>query len=435
MPNSGSPTAVGTERRQVEVKTLGCRLNQAESAELIIALADRGVVSGSRPDVVVINTCAVTGEAATASRKLIRRTIRETPEAQVVVTGCYAVADPEAVAAIEGVDVVISEKEQIPALVAGRISGSPVAASFHTPRFDLKVQTGCDESCTFCIVPTTRGGLSSRSVHDVVEHARRLVDLGGRELVLTGVHLGKYGYDRGRRGELIELITALAELAELERIRLSSIEASQVTGELLELIAAEPKLCRHLHLPLQTGDREIWDRMRRPGTLDWFLEISDLARATIPGVTITTDVMVGFPGEDETAFGNTLAIVEQVGFEKLHVFRYSPRPGTAARMMPNPVDADVLKDRSRRLRDAGARIRRRWLEGFAGSVVDVLVEQVSRPAGGSPVLSGLTDNYLRVHTTGPAAMVGRTVPVLVGSISEESVGGDIVERLPVLQDR
>jgi len=128
---------VGTERRQVEVKTLGCRLNQAESAELIIALADRGVVSGSRPDVVVINTCAVTGEAATASRKLIRRTIRETPEAQVVVTGCYAVADPETVAAIEGVDVVISEKEQIPALVAGRISGSPVAASFHTPRFDF----------------------------------------------------------------------------------------------------------------------------------------------------------------------------------------------------------------------------------------------------------------------------------------------------------
>lgn len=426
---------MGTEPRRVEVKTLGCRLNQAESDELTIALADRGAVPGGRPDVVVINTCAVTSEAAAASRKLIRRTVREAPDAEVVVTGCYAVAEPEAVAAIDGVDLVISEKEQIPARVADRLVGPPTEPRFHTPRFDLKVQTGCDESCTFCIVPTTRGGLSSRSIPEVVEFARRLVGMGGRELVLTGVHLGKYGYDRGRPGELLDLIAALTELPELERIRLSSIEASQVTDELLALMAAEPKLCRHLHLPLQTGDRHVWEKMRRPGTIDGFLRVAERARARIPELTITTDVMVGFPGEDEEAFLNTLAVIERVGFEKLHVFRYSPRPGTPARVMPDRSHPDVLKDRSRRLRAAGARIRRRWLDGFVGRTVEVLIEQVNRTVGGSPALSGLTDTYLRVRTTGPPALVGRTVPVLVGSVTEESVEGVIVERLPVLQDR
>ncbi len=430
------PTPAPSESPRVQLRTLGCRLNQAESDEIRAAFRSRGYDpdSGSEPDVVVVNTCTVTGEATKASRKLIRRTIAEFPAARVFVTGCYADAEPLAVAGIPGVHGVVSNRDKD--TLADRIAGagsqplSPLVAR-SGPRANLKVQTGCDESCAFCIVPLTRGDLSSRSPERVREEARRLVDAGAREIVLTGVHLGKYGWGRGHRHALPALVEELCTIDELVRVRLSSIEASRVDDALLEVMAGQPKVCPHLHLPLQTGDPDIWRAMQRPGTLDDLRKVAAAARRLIPDVSLTTDVMVGFPGETEEAFGNTLRVVEELGFVKLHVFRFSPRPGTPAARLPFQVDASVKRDRSGRLRDLGDRLRQAWHRSQLGRTVDVLFEG---PIPGSR-LSGITGHYLRVIAPGPARLVGTLVPTLVTSVGGESVEGEIVGRLPVLQDR
>ncbi len=245
------------------------------------------------------------------------------------------------------------------------------------------------------------------------------------------MHLGKYGWERGHRHALPALVEELCTIDELVRVRLSSIEASQVDDALLEVMAGQPKVCPHLHLPLQTGDPDIWRAMQRPGTLDDVRKVAAAARRLIPDVSLTTDVMVGFPGETEEAFGNTLRVVEELGFVKLHVFRFSPRPGTPAARLPFQVDPSVKRDRSGRLRDLGDRLRRAWHRSQLGRTVDVLFEG---PIPGSR-LSGITGHYLRVIAPGPARLVGTLVPTLVTSVGGESVEGEIVGRLPVLQDR
>lgn len=417
------------------LRTLGCRLNQAETDEILLALADRGVeISDTQPDIVVVNTCTVTAEASSASRKLIRRSVRDFPRAKVIVTGCYAIDRTAEVASMEGVDLVVPVKEDLASRVAARVNGHPVTAvRFPSPRRNLKVQTGCDEHCTFCIVPRTRGALQSRDRVEILNRARRLVDSGVSELTLTGVHLGKYGVDRGRKGALRSMLEDLLALNGLERIRLSSIEASQVDEDLLDLIAAEPKLCRQLHLPLQTGDRDLWQKMRRPGTLGRFLEVAEVARSRIPGIALSTDVMVGFPGEDEAAFAATMEVVEDVGFEKLHVFRYSPRAGTPAAADPEQVDAETKRERSRVLRELGSDIRHRWLARQVGHIGTVLVEKAT-PHATNTVLTGYTDTYAPARFSGPARLVGRVVDVLVASVRGSTLEGEPVG-LPLLQDR
>jgi threonylcarbamoyladenosine tRNA methylthiotransferase MtaB len=400
----------------VALRTLGCRLNQAESDEILIALADRGIaIDDDSPEIVVVNTCSVTTEASSASRKLIRRSVKDHPGSTVVVTGCYAVAHEAEVRAIAGVDAVLPVKETLPGAVAEQAGGSAVPFEFEGPRRNLRVQTGCDEQCTFCIVPTTRGALDSRPLDEVLIHARRLVDSGATELILSGVHLGTYG--RGTEDNLVGLIQALSSIAGLARIRLSSIEASHVDVTLLEQMASNPKVCRHLHLPLQTGSEETWGRMRRPGTLDNFLEVVEAARATVPGLAITTDVMVGFPGEDDDAFIQTVDVIELVGFEKLHVFRFSARQGTPAAGYPDQVAHEVRRGRSKIVRELGSSLRRRWLDSLVGSKVSVLVEKAT-PAG----LAGHTDSYAMVRFNGPADSVGLVCEVDVSS----RVGGTLV---------
>jgi threonylcarbamoyladenosine tRNA methylthiotransferase MtaB len=264
-----------------------------------------------------------------------------------------------------------------------------------------------------------------------------MTEAGTREIILTGVHLGKYGWDRNDGGRLIDLIAELGGLPGLERIRLSSIEASQIGLPLLETLATQPKACRHLHIPLQTGDPALWQSMRRPGTLEHFLNIARQAQEMLDDLTLTTDVMVGFPGEDDDAFANTLEVVAAAGFRKLHVFRFSPRAGTPAAADPRRVDGDTMRGRSEQLRRQGNRLRAQWLRDCVGRRVTVLVERAG-PTGENPRvprLSGLTDNYLRVHTTGPVGLVGRTVDVLVTSAGQDSVEGEIIGGLSVLQDR
>ncbi len=403
---------------KVAFKTLGCRLNQAESEQALEALGARGfdlAHAGEQPDVVVINTCTVTAESTASSRRLIRKTAEAHPGATVVVTGCYAVAEPEEARAIPGVDLVVGNdhKDRLAALVTAvpavrrlPLVMRPAPLERLRTRVAIKAQTGCDEWCTFCIIPRTRGPLRSYPEDQVVADVRRQVERGVREVVLTGVHLGKYGEDRGEREALARLVDRLTAIDGLLRLRLSSVLPVQVTPALVERVRDDPKVCRHLHVPLQAGDDEVLARMHRPYRIAEFLDRAEHAKAEVPGLGLSTDVIVGFPGETRAQFAATMAVVERVGFSKLHVFRYSQRPDTPAAVMPDQVPVAEKKTRARELIALGAELRRRFHEDHVGRPLQVLVE-----AAGEGLAEGTSDNYVKVRFPGGAELVDRVVTV------------------------
>jgi threonylcarbamoyladenosine tRNA methylthiotransferase MtaB len=428
----------------VKFTTLGCRLNQAESDSMSEQLAAHGLhrSQSENPDVVVINTCTVTREATKASRMAIRRAARNHPDAKVVVVGCYAVSDPDEVRGIDGVDVVLGNdvKENFaealglnaptaPLLDIG-FAGRPAVPAEHPMRVraNLKVQTGCDEWCTFCIIPTTRGPLRSMDHDALIEEARARVAAGAREIVLTGVHLGKYGYDvGGDEADLIRLLTGLLEIRGLWRIRLSSILSNHLTDEVVAFLASEPRICPHLHVPLQSGDDGVLEAMHRPYRIADYLTSVERAVAHIPGLALATDIIVGFPGETDTAFAATMDIVRLVRFSKLHVFRYSPRPGTPSADMKDQISADVKKERSKRLIALGNEIRREFLSDHLDRPLDVLVED-ERIIDGVGVASGQTGDYVRVFFEG-ADLLGSMVQVEGERIRADGIAGRLVPAL------
>ncbi|MDQ3963061.1 MAG: tRNA (N(6)-L-threonylcarbamoyladenosine(37)-C(2))-methylthiotransferase MtaB [Actinomycetota bacterium] len=424
--------------------TLGCRLNQAESdlmaEELAGAGLERAPGEGS-PDLVVVNTCTVTKEATKASRMALRRAVKNNPSARVVAIGCYAESDPDEIAAIDGVDVVLGNaaKESFLEALEGRartapllqIDGITTTASITKPapkvRANLKVQTGCDEWCTFCIIPKTRGPLRSMDEDALVASARRLVAQGTREVVLTGVHLGKYRFEAGGdERDLIRLFERLLAIDGLQRVRLSSILSDHLTDEVIDLIAGEPKMCRYLHVPLQAGHDEILEAMHRPYRIADYLERVEAAKTRIPGLALATDVIVGFPGETEAHFQTTLDVVARVGFSKLHVFRYSPRADTAAFEMPDAVDPNVKKERSKRLIALGNGMRGDFLNEHLGRPLEVLVED-ERVIDGESVCSGQTSDYVRVWFEG-RGLLGRAVEVVGHEVRADGIrGGTVVD--------
>jgi threonylcarbamoyladenosine tRNA methylthiotransferase MtaB len=402
----------------VSFTTLGCRLNQAESDSMAEELRGRGFEvarPGDDADVVVVNTCTVTREATKASRMAIRRAVKSHPRAKVVVIGCYAVSNSDEVESIDGVDVVLTNddkerfadvlsghRETAPLLQIGGLRSAPRPLS--RVRANLKVQTGCDEWCTFCIIPTTRGPLRSMEKDALIAEARARVAAGARELVLTGVHLGKYSYDTdGDESELVRLFQELLDIDGVWRLRLSSILSRHLTTEVVSFMAREPRMCRFLHVPLQSGDDSVLKAMHRPYTIDEYIACVERARAALPDVALATDIMVGFPTETEGAFAQTMEVVRHVEFSKLHVFRYSARPGTPAADLPDTVAPDVKKERSRRLIAMGNELRSRWLDAHLKRPLDVLVEDV-RIAEGSKVCSGQTDDFVRVWFEGDASL-------------------------------
>ncbi|MEA2508139.1 MAG: threonylcarbamoyladenosine tRNA methylthiotransferase MtaB [Actinomycetota bacterium] len=416
--------------------TLGCRLNQAESDAMAEQLAARGVgapAEGEEPQLVVINTCTVTREATKASRMAIRRAIKTHPGARVVVAGCYAVSDRDEVEAIDGVDVIVDnyDKERIgdvlaghaeirPLLQIGRVA--PTALVAPKVRANLKAQTGCDEWCSFCIIPTTRGPLRSMNEDDLVAEARRRVAAGTRELVLTGVHLGKYTYDHGGdERSLVRLFERLLGIPGVLRIRLSSILSRHLTDEVVSFMAQEPRMCRYLHVPMQSGDDAVLADMNRPYRIDDYVSAIERACAVIPGLALATDVIVGFPTETEEAFSATMDVVARLRFSKLHVFRYSPRPDTEAAAMPDTVGPDIKKQRSKRLIDLGNTIRRRFLEDHLGRPLEVLVED-EREVEGVSVCSGQTDDYVRLWFEG-CGLLGRLAMVRGHEIRADGIRG------------
>ncbi|MDQ3752456.1 MAG: tRNA (N(6)-L-threonylcarbamoyladenosine(37)-C(2))-methylthiotransferase MtaB [Actinomycetota bacterium] len=431
MSSSGAPTVAFT--------TLGCRLNQAESDSMAeqMAAAGVGLSDTGDPDVVIVNTCTVTREATKASRSALRRAARAHPGAKVVAIGCYAVSDPEEVACIEGVDVVLGNdaKERVAAALGVTERRSPLlqiappgrrsAVQAVRVRANLKAQTGCDEWCTFCIIPKTRGPLRSFDADGLVDEARRRVEAGARELVLTGVHLGKYGYDVGDdESSLIQLWRRLLEIDGVERLRLSSILSRHLTEEVSGFIASEPKMCRYLHVPLQSGSDAVLERMHRPYRIGDYLASLERVKLVLPDVALATDIIVGFPGETEEDFSATMEVVRRLAFSKLHVFRYSPRPDTAAADLDDEVHPDVKKERSKRLIGLGNQIRSAWLAEHLGRRLEVLVED-ERDVDGARLCSGQTGDHVRVFFEG-RGLYGSTVGVEATGTRADGLEGRLV---------
>jgi threonylcarbamoyladenosine tRNA methylthiotransferase MtaB len=390
------------------------------------------------PDLVVVNTCTVTREATKASRMALRRAVRNHPDAKVVAIGCYAESNPDEIEAIEGVDLALGNADKeafVEALGASSTTAPLLQVGFraHAPapapmrvRANLKAQTGCDEWCTFCIIPKTRGPLRSMDEERLISEAIARVEAGARELVLTGVHLGKYRFDQGgNEHDLIRLLQRLLAIDGVMRLRLSSILSAHLTDEVLTYLASEPRVCRYLHVPLQAGHDDILEAMHRPYRIDDYVARVEKANAELEGLALATDIIVGFPGETEEHFQATLDVVRRVGFSKLHVFRYSAREDTAAASMVDVVPPDIKKDRSKRLIDLGNEIRARFLNDHLGRPLEVLVED-ERVVEGVTVCSGQTDDYVRVWFEGEG-LLGRTVRVLGHEVRADGIrGGTLV---------
>jgi len=411
---------------KVAFTTLGCRLNQAESDSMAEDLTTQGIEVAAHdesPDMVVVNTCTVTREATKASRQAIRKAVKHNPDAKVVVIGCYAVSNPEEIEAIEGVDAILSNddkesflealgKQSEPLLQIG-MRGSKRSLPYRV-RANLKAQTGCDEWCSFCIIPTTRGPLRSIEEDGLIAEARAKVEAGAREIVMTGVHLGKYRFDQGGdERDLIRLMQRLLDIDGVWRLRLSSILSQHLTDGVVDFIAAEPRICRFLHVPLQAGDDEVLTAMNRPYDMKGYMESVRRATNRIEDLALATDIIVGFPGESEAAFERTMDVVRDVRFSKLHVFRYSERPDTAAvAMRHHEVPGDVKRDRSKRLIRLGNEIRSRFLQDRIGRPLEVLVEE-ERAVDDVTVSSGQTSDFVRVwfERRGEASLLGQMATV------------------------
>ncbi len=411
----------GSCRKKAAFYTLGCKVNQQETAALQELFRQHGyeiVPFESPADVYIINTCTVTHLADRKARQMIRRAGARASRPVVAVVGCYAQVAPEEVASLPGVDVVVGTQDRgrLVELVeqaarqkeAGGASRIVAVRPLEAPGFEelplprtgirtrafLKIQDGCDQFCSYCIVPRARGSIRSLKPELVRERLERLLEAGYREVVLTGVHTSAYGRDLPGGVTLAGLLRELVGLPGEFRLRLSSVEPGEVTEELLEVMAGSPRICRHLHIPLQSGDDEILRLMRRPYTAAQYRELFYRIQARIPGVAVTTDVIAGFPGETDRRFENSYQFIASLPFRDLHVFKYSPRPGTAAAEMPDQVPPEVKDLRSRMLRDLAERLAAAYARRFLGKVLTVLAERRAR--GRADCWEGLSDNYLRV---------------------------------------
>lgn len=425
---------------KVYLETTGCRLNQSEIETLAAQFqrAGHGIVTDpAQADLCVVNTCAVTGEAARSSRGMIRRINRANPEARIVATGCYAHLSPAVVGELPGVAQVVNnvDKDRLVPLVLREdpdavFDREPLAreaggGALGRTRAFVKVQDGCDNHCTFCVTTIARGPGRSRALDAVVREVDGLAAAGFQEAVLTGVHLGSYGHDRGEADGLYRLVEAILRDTAIPRLRLSSLEPWDLSPRFFELWA-EPRLCRHLHLPLQSGCDATLKRMARRTTTASFRALVEAARAQIPDLAVSTDVIVGFPGETDADFEASYDFVREMAFMKLHVFRYSRRAGTAAARLPGHLPDEVKKERSARmlaLSDVGAR---RFAGGFVGRSVQVLWEGVTGASEAGFRNSGLTDHYLRVEVESPDVLTNTISTVRVTGVTERGVAGAVL---------
>lgn len=428
----------------VSFATLGCRVNQVDTQEMRAALEARGfhTVPFEEPaDVVVVNSCTVTARADFSDRQMVRRAARRSPQGRLVVTGCWAQVDPRA-AAMPGVDLVVgtAEKPRLPELLDRLLAGPRGEAEIHVgdlrgartlappalarprerSRAFVKAQDGCQHRCAFCIVPVARGASRSVSPDALVEHARALVAAGHPEIVLTGVDLGHYGADLTPRINLAALLRRLVEIPGLSWLRLSSLLPAYFTEELLSVLLGSPVIAPHFHVPMQSGSARVLRRMRRPYTVATYRRLIERLAAAIPSVGLGADVIVGFPGETDAEFEETVALVEALPFSYLHVFAYSDRTGTEAEGLDAHVDRRIIGLRSRRLREIGEAKSLSFRRGLVGGRQDVLVLETR--AGGQ--LIGLTGNYVEAVFDGPESLARSLVPLRVTGVEGDRVVGE-----------
>jgi threonylcarbamoyladenosine tRNA methylthiotransferase MtaB len=404
-----------TQHRTIAVSTLGCRLNQVESQEILALFEGRGfrpAAANERPQVHVVNTCTVTGRADFSDRQAIRRIARDNPDALLVVTGCYAQTDAEAVARIPGVDLVVGNQEKYrmvdllgdlgkrrhAEIRVGDVRTSrgvpvvPLARRAGRSRAFVKIQDGCQHRCAFCIVPAARGGSRSQEPDVVREQVEALVDAGYREITLTGVDIGHYGRDLTPRTSLAALIARLGEVPGLRWLRLSSVLPAYWSDELIEAVTGTPAVVPHLHLPLQSGSDRVLQLMRRPYNLRMFRALVERLAGAIPDLGLGTDLIVGHPGEEDDDFGATLRVVEELPLSYLHVFPYSDRKGTEAAGRAGHVAPPVIRERSARVRALGRAKNLAFRRALVGRRYLVLMlQERDRETG---FLTGLTSNYV-----------------------------------------
>ncbi|MCX6136992.1 MAG: tRNA (N(6)-L-threonylcarbamoyladenosine(37)-C(2))-methylthiotransferase MtaB [Ignavibacteriales bacterium] len=428
---------------RVSFHTLGCKLNYAETAALERQFLERGysaVPFSEATDICVINTCTVTQRAERECRQMVRRALRKSPDAFVIVLGCYAQLSPEAIASIDGVDLVLGtgeksrlfdfagdfRKNAVPHIHASALNETADFGPAYSgegsdrTRAFLKVQDGCDFACSYCTIPLARGGSRSQTIDACVEQARRIVAEGYKEIVLTGVNVGDYG--KGNGSSLLQLLQALETLEGLERIRISSIEPNLLTDELLTHWIQSEKICNHFHIPLQSGSNSILRAMRRRYTADEYRSLIQRIREQDPDAGIGADVIVGFPGETEAEFQQAYQFLQEIPVNYLHVFTYSERPNTPSVDRKDHVEPRVRYRRSSQLRVLGKKKRDAFHAAQRGKTLPVLLERTIE----NDMLSGYTTNYVRVAVPFQPALLNAVVPVRIGQYESEQCLGTVI---------
>lgn len=432
--------------------TLGCKVNFYDTEAIWQLFKNEGYeqvdFDEQTADVYLINTCTVTNTGDKKSRQIIRRAIRRNPDAIVAVTGCYAQTSPAEIMDIPGVDLVIGTQDRdkiIPFVQEIQETRQPVNAvrnimktrvfeemdvpdfANHTRAF-LKIQDGCNNFCTFCIIPWSRGLSRSRDAASIIAQARQLVHAGYKEIVLTGIHTGGYGDDMDNY-DLSDLLWDLEKVEGLERIRISSIEASQIDEKMLDVLNHSTKLVRHFHIPLQAGDDTVLKRMRRKYTTEEFYNKMLMIRKAMPDVAITTDVIVGFPGETDEMFRNGYELMKKIGFSEMHVFPYSKRSGTPAARMEDQVDEDVKNARVHELIQLSEQMQLAYAEKFVGQVLEVIPEVAPKGSEDSGILHGYSDNYIQLAFEGTEDLVGKVCCVKLTKAGINESEGQLVRVL------
>lgn len=429
--------------------TLGCKVNQADTASmenLFLRSGHQLVSFDGEADVYIINTCVVTNTGQRKSRQTIHRAIRKNPNALIVVTGCYPQTAAEEVKAIAGVDMIIGNQDraQIVQLVEERLAHrqtdtldavhkltastafEEMAAGDITDktRAFLKIQEGCNQFCTYCIIPYARGPLRSRSLESIRTETQRLISAGFKEIVLIGIHLGCYGKENPNGPTLYDAVKTVLEVPGVQRLRLGSLESVEVEPRLLTLMQEDARFCRHLHLPLQSGCDKTLQAMHRPYTTVKFKTLLADIKTRVPDIAITTDVIAGFPGETEADFETTCKFAESCGFSKMHIFPFSARKGTPAEKFAGAVTEAVKKERADILGKIDETMHKAFLQAMVGQTAEVLFEQ---PAG-EDYFEGLTGNYQRVFVkSGGRNLGGEILPVKITAFDGEKLLGEIIK--------
>jgi threonylcarbamoyladenosine tRNA methylthiotransferase MtaB len=433
--------------KKIAITTLGCKVNQFESAAFATAFEARGcelVAFGAAADVYVINTCTVTARAGQQSRQLIRRVLLAHPEARIVVTGCYAQMDPETVLGLADqpvtiigngnkhllVEAALAEEHPDLVMLMGQIRRKKEICDLPVKRFRgrtrayLRIQDGCDNLCSYCIVPFTRGRSRSLPLARVLQQVEVFAEQGYRELVITGINVGKYGLDLGEQQTIYSLLDRICRDFPSLRMRLSSIEPTEVNDHLLELMTTRANLMPHLHIPLQSGDDEILIRMNRRYTRAEFAAVIDRVHRALPTAAIGCDVLGGFPGESEQAADNTYQLLAEVPVHYLHVFPYSRRPGTLAASFGQQLPGPVKDARVQRLRRLDGEKRALFYQEHIGTVHQVLVERRTPKSG---LLQGFSENYIPILFPGSSALLRRVVSVRIIGMDEGQPLGCVVD--------